>query len=758
MILWLSSVAPCVRRCFSLFVMPLGMATCALMGSPLSTVAASSLVSISTLNASVAHIATETLDATVPSAALTTPEVVPPSDTLRQISDVEVWAPEANKSSVTTLSPTQKMSQSEARRLGVTDVASILKLMSGVSVRDYGGLGGMKTVSVRNLGAAHTAVSYDGVPVSNCLAGQIDVSRFAAERLSEVRLHLGQSDDLLTPALLQGAMGVLQLTTTQPAAQRRLTGELSAASWNTFAESFSLEVPLRRNRCGMVRQGITLSGSHHSTVGNYPYTFRNGVEQERLRRQNSHVHAAQAEADWRSRWSEHLSSDTKLYYYRIHNELPGGIIYYNTYSREAAREENLLWQTRATAAWGDASGGNEPRWHAVGIVKYSYARTLHTDPLTAPEWQREVYYQNEGYAQASLSYRASRHWQLAVAEDCQLTALRSPRSDCPDPLRRSSYTALRARYESGGWLVQPSLLYTAVRDDKASDHDFWSPALSARWQPAQRFPLYARLLVRRAYRLPSFNDLYYVRVGNRNLRPERADELNAGLTYRYTSRRFSGDATVDYYEQYVHDKIVAVPATFTYKMLNFERARLHGLDVTVAASYAFARDCVARLNAGYMFQRAVDRTEVSRGSQLPYTPRNSGNGTLTVDNRLLTVGYTVQWMGERFSSRMNTAQYRLQPFSDQSLTLSHTFHLPGLEHITSGSSGHGSRGNFGHDSRGSSGHDSRSNFGHVSRGNWGNSSLQLYVTVQNLWDKSYEVVQYYPMPGRQCRVGVRWQQ
>jgi outer membrane cobalamin receptor len=607
------------------------------------------------------------------------------------------------------MAPMQVVARSTAERLGLTSVADVLKQMAGVAVRDYGGLGGMKTISVRNLGAAHTAVSYDGVPVSNCMAGQIDVSRFASDQIEEVRLHVGQVDDLLAPALLSGYAGVLQLRTARPSADWQGRAHLSASDWDTFQESVALQAPIRTTPAGEVRHGLALRGSWRSTSGDYPYTFRNGWDQERLRRQNSHVHSGQAEADWLGRWGQRTETNTKLYYYRTHNELPGGIIYYNTYSREESREENLLAQSRLTTQWGD-------RWRAVAVLKYNYAWTLHTDPLTVAEWQREVYYQNEAYAQASISYRASQRWTVAVAEDLQWATLRSPRADCPDPLRRSSYTALRLRYEAPSVTLQASGLYTAVRDTKSANHDFCAPSLSAQWHPWAVQPLYLRLLLRRGYRLPSFNDLYYSRVGNRNLRPERADEGNLGVTYRRASRHAEVTLTADYHEQYVHDKIVAVPSTFTWKMLNFERARLHGLDVTAAWRYAYTDGVALRLNAGYMYQRAVDRTSVTRGSQLPYTPRHSGSASLLWDHPWLSLGYTVQWMGERYSTRMNTAHYRLKPFADQGLTLSHTFWRR----------------------RSSSG------------------PLMLYATVQNLFDREYEVVQYYPMPGRQWRVGVQW--
>jgi outer membrane cobalamin receptor len=628
------------------------------------------------------------------------------ADTVRQIRRVEVVAQSTAQSATTTMAPVQQIGHATTERLGLTGVADVLKLMTGVSVRDYGGLGGMKTVCVRNLGAAHTAVSLDGVPVSNCQAGQIDIGRFTDDRLEAVRLHIGQVDDLLAPALLSGYTGVLQLTSMRPSATSAVDGHLSAASWHSFQEALSVDVPLRVDSLGELRQGVTLRGSHRSTDGNYPYTFRNGVDRERMHRQNSHMHGGQAEADWFGRWGRRTETDTKAIYYRVHQQLPGGIVYYNTYSREESREENAFVQSRLRTEWGS-------RWKAVALLKYNYAYTLHTDPLTAAEWQREVYEQHEAYAQASVSYRASEHWTLSAAEDLQWAALRSPRADCPDPLRRTSFTALRARFKTDRVTALASALYTAVRDTKSRDHDFVAPALSISWQLLSEQPFYLRALLRRAYRLPSFNDLYYTRIGNRNLRPERADEANVGVTYRRHAGHWSGVVTADYYEQYVHDKIVAVPGTFTWKMLNFERARLHGLDVTLASQYAWAAERKVCWNVGYMMQRAVDRTTLSRGSQLPYTPLHSGNGSVVVDHPWLSVGYTVQWMGERYSSRMNTSHYRLAPFADQSLTLSHTFCR-------------------------------------------GASRWMLYATVQNLADREYEVVQYYPMPGRQLRVGLRW--
>ena len=97
--------------------------------------------------------------------------------TVHQLKQVDI-AGHRTERNVLASKPIQQMQKAELEELGIQNLADAVKKFAGTNVRDYGGIGGMKTVSVRNLGAHHTAVSYDGVTVSNTQAGQIDVGRF----------------------------------------------------------------------------------------------------------------------------------------------------------------------------------------------------------------------------------------------------------------------------------------------------------------------------------------------------------------------------------------------------------------------------------------------------------------------------------------------------------------------------------------------------------------------------------------------------
>ena len=110
----------------------------------------------------------------------------------------------------------QTLSIDDITQLGVQNMADAVRRFAGTNVRDYGGIGGLKTVSVRNMGAAHTAVSYDGAPVSNCQAGQIDIGRFSLDNVGMLSLAVGQTDDMLQCARLYASAAVLGITTERP--------------------------------------------------------------------------------------------------------------------------------------------------------------------------------------------------------------------------------------------------------------------------------------------------------------------------------------------------------------------------------------------------------------------------------------------------------------------------------------------------------------------------------------------------------------
>ena len=112
--------------------------------------------------------------------------------------------------------PVQTLSGKELESLNSNSVADALRYFAGVQVKDYGGVGGIKTVNVRSMGTNHTGVVYDGVQLGNAQNGQIDLGQFSLDNIEAISLHNGQKSQILQPARDFGSAGTIYMRTRTP--------------------------------------------------------------------------------------------------------------------------------------------------------------------------------------------------------------------------------------------------------------------------------------------------------------------------------------------------------------------------------------------------------------------------------------------------------------------------------------------------------------------------------------------------------------
>ena len=617
--------------------------------------------------------------------------------------------------------PIQLMTHRELELLGLTNLADAVKKFAGASVKDYGGIGGMKTVSVRNLGAHHTAVSYDGVTISNTQAGQIDIGRYQTDNIQELSLAMGEEDDQMQSARHYASAGVLSITTERPyygGERRRFTPHFKASlrggSWGLVSPS------LRLTQSFSERTAVSLGGTYMRADGVYPFTLKNGRMRTREKRYNSDIESWQGEANLYNTLADNSQLDVKAYWYRSERGLPGAVILYNDKSDERLWDEDFftqaVWRKRFNQQWS---------LHARVKYAHSWNRYEDTDVKYQDGKLTDVARQNEYYASATVGWTPIDNLTFALAEDIAFNDLRSNISisdnlnNPPYPKRTTSLTALSARYVWNRLTLNANVVGTyATEKVKAGkqpdDRRRLSPSASLSYRVLANEALYIRLMYKSTFRMPSFNDLYYIRMGNTGLRPENANEYNVGITWSGQPARWMKylSVTLDGYFNDVTDKIVAFPSTYVWKMANFGKVYIHGIDATMATEIPFGRKVSLLLTGAYTWQKAEDheKRSASYGRQLPYTPKHNGNASLLLYTPWVNVGYSLLAQGERWSSALTTQEYHLKAYAEQSVTLSHEFRLRSCR-------------------------------------------LKLQGTVHNLTDEQYEIIKYYPMPGRSWSVG-----
>ena len=222
------------------------------------------------------------------------------------------------------LAPVQTMHEVEMERLGTVGLYEVLNRFSGVNVKDYGGVGGLKTVSVRNMGAAHTSIVYDGVVISDAQNGQVDISRFNLDDISAVSMSIGVEDDVFCSARHLTSAGVLRLETLWPSfslGSTEVNARMTFGSFNTYNPYISL----RRRFNAKYSLRAALNGGF--SRGDYPYLLENGQIATLEKRVNSDVQSYGAEADFYADWSEGGRLKAKVNVHASERGLPGSVSY-----------------------------------------------------------------------------------------------------------------------------------------------------------------------------------------------------------------------------------------------------------------------------------------------------------------------------------------------------------------------------------------------------------------------------------------------
>ena len=630
-----------------------------------------------------------------------------PADTVAQLDNVEVTASTAR--TVRNAAPVQMADRAALERLGDAGVSDALKHFSGVTVNDYGGLGGLKTVSVRAMGAKHTAVAYDGVPVTDAQSGDIDISRFRLDNVETLTLSTSGSDAIFRPARMFGTGASLAITSRRPLKTAghplSASASVSAGSWGYVAPS--LRADWRIDSAGDYT--LSASAAWLRADGAYPFRVENGLEPVTGRRHNSDVESITGEINMNL-----ANVSIKGYFYDSDRGLPGAVVFYNSYAAERLHDRNAF--TQAVWRFSPAPGLT---LRAIGKFNYSQSRYSDRRPSYPGGVRREDHTQREAYLSVGALWKPGREWAVSLTSDLAGNHMRAKAPDAAQPERLTCQTVAAAAFTSERWHVSAAMLATDIhervrRGACAGPLHRFSPSVSASWRVIPGRDLHLRASVADGFRVPTFADRYYTRIGNAALRPERAIQSNLGITWACAAPTIglsSLTLTADGYFNRVKDKIVAVPTLYVWVMRNVGVADIGGIDATACAQFALPHEISLTANCSFSWQHAVDVTPgaATRGHVLPYTAAMSGSASLSAEWRGFSLTYAVTAMGKRFAAYLSGPDNRIAPYADQSLSAGCTFPLRRCR-------------------------------------------LSIRAEALNLAGENYQVIRYYPMPGRQFRI------
>lgn len=612
--------------------------------------------------------------------------------------------------------PAQRLTGEELEQMNSLSVADALRYFSGVQIKDYGGVAGLKTINIRSMGSEQMGVYYNGIQLGNAQNGQVDLGKFSLENIEEIALYNGQKSDIFQSAREFGSSGNIYLTTRRPRFEEGKTANLRAS--------------LRVGSFGMVNPSILYEykiSDRLSTTLNAEWTTANGKYDFRYRRrtpagdiaydttatrQNGDIDAMRLEAGLQGSY-DRGSWRAYFYHYSSERGVPGAIV--NNVWRNGER----LWD-RNSFAQGSFQHRFSRKLQLKGNFKYAYDYTHYVnndEKLIAVD---NTYKQQEAYVSAALCYDLMKWWQVSAAYDFQWNKL----SEYADVHRNTHWASVATALTLPRRLkLQASLLGTFV-DEEARErteppsHHVFTPAAFLSWQPFKA-GLVLRAFYKQAFRMPTFNDLYYTDMGNASLRPEKSTQYDAGLTYSLArpGRVFAFmELGAEAYYNRITDKIVAYPKgqQFRWTMLNLGKVDIHGVDAHARFVVEPWKDWTFTAKLQYTYQEAIDVTnpaDTYYRDQIPYIPWHSGSAILMAQWKKWRLNYSFIYVGERYNQQENIQYNHTQPWYTSDLSLFRELEMK--------------------------------------RARW-----KFTLEVNNLFNQDYEVIINYPMPKRNYRAGV----
>lgn len=511
----------------------------------------------------------------------------------------------------------------ETEPRGRQDISASLALTPSVNTQNYGNL---TTVSLRGATPEQTLVMLDGMPLNSGLNGLSDITLLPLLPQSRIELVRGGSSAIHGANSVGGVVNLI----TPSEGNSALRWLLGLGSFGQKHGHLSCQLPARPI-------GLYLGGSFLHAKNDFP--FRDNLDSLR-RRQNSDI----------TRWNataKVMSNRQRRHHYSLLGDF--------ALSRKGTPGP-LNWPT-------DSARQNDTR--ALGLFEYGWDQTGSSRLTTRlhHQWHWQNYSNPAGYFPANDTHTIATTG-LGLSENLTFGNTLGIAAGLQSAYERAFSTAVGKPARLGGavwseasWRLRTLTLNPALRWDISSQTCPASPTrrnvsvlssrLTAIWSPLKQ--LNASLGANRSFRQPTFNELYWptsqFTAGNPALKPEYSTEIELGLGGELAGPNRSDWRAGAFFSRLTNLIQWQPGAGDTWRPVNVDTATTAGIETELNLDMT---------HAGFNY-RATYMVCRSKGADLPYRPRLTGNASLWVAlPELARLTLTAHGSSRRFSDAAHT--------------------------------------------------------------------------------------------------------
>lgn len=571
------------------------------------------------------------------------------------------------------------------KKINPIQVSDVLQYAAGVNIRNYGGLSSIKTVSLRGMPSNQTLILMDGLRVTNSQTGLADISKLFISSVDRIEVAKGGASSQYGSNAMAGVVNMISKT--------ELFDEYRiSATYDNFTNQI-LEADITQNIDSVP---FTLKVRKTDSDGTYGFKIKN----KNYERKNSQVDNIDLYFGTVFGWGN-FTLKPKIILRSSERGNPEPVI------AEVQRSSNaFLKEADMTAIVSANNYINDSTVFKVGAV-YNYS-DLQFKNEKAIEFGAggldNDFYNNA--LQIRTEY-ASKYKNLRygfVADGSMNTLTGDMLQDVNKDIARSDIgVSANMNYTKKSVVIEYGF-YSSFRADYSTDFSGnYSPMIGASAEVMEA-NLTTKASLSTGYRLPSFNEMYYLNYGNQDLRPERSITYNLG--FDYDPPKF-GKLGVNLFYTNTRDQIAAVPTgPITWQSQNIDKVNSQGIEFFSILTPIKGLNIVYN----YIYQQPLIKSGVDEAEKvlLPFTPEEIITGLISYDFNSFQFGTSVQYKSYIFTTIDNDLGLIIDDYA-----LFDVFASYKLELLT--------------------------------------GDLLVRLDVKNILDEQYQLFLNYPMPGRNIR-------
>lgn len=555
--------------------------------------------------------------------------------------------------------------------------SSLLRYNSPIYIKEYGA-GGTSSASFRGTSASNTAVVWNGININSINNGQTGFNSLNVSLFDEINIRSGGGSIEFGSGAVGGTIHLNDELRFGNYVKNQLVS--SIGSFETYHNSYKFSL-------GRAATAIKVGLAYNESENDYKWLGYN------LKNENGAYH----NTDFSFSIAQKLNDFTKISFYT------------SKYSGNREFSGQLPNPSAAKEKYKDLAFKN---LIAIDYSKNASSHTLKLAYLT----QEYQYFANKNTS--NYSFGKSERYLLNYDFDYKISSNSSIESFSEfestfgktDQIKEKNRKQFSQSFIFNQRIENFGSLNAKVRKDFNSDYSMpFVFALGAEIKPARN--TFIRLNGSKNYRVPSYNDLYWPALGNKDLIPESSLQGEIGVGYKNNNLKI--DVGAFYIDS--KDKIVWTPGgdpdrPGVWTPVNLDEVANKGLELVI--NYRkHINEHSFNFNANYSYTISKDK---NTKQLLPFIPKHLLNGTFGYSYKKISAFYQHLFNGEIYTTTDNLDDYTVPYFNVGNLGINYSLLKTKA------------------------------------------TQLDLGVKINNLFNKPYQVLPSRPMPNRNLNLNINY--